>query len=299
MYDERISVVMITRNRGDQIRTALQHLLQLPERPRLIVVDNGSTYETAQAARSLGPQVEVLSLDRNLGCAGRNLGVMHAMTPYVAFSDDDSWWQPGSLSRAAKLFDSNPALGLVAAKILVGPEQKLDPLSSAMATSPLACWPQGDHSSVGVPIVGFAACSAIVRRSAFLEAGGFEEHFGVGGEEQVLAFDLLCKGWQLSYVDELVAYHHPSPVRDPEKRRRHEVRNALWTAWIRRPMAPAWAATWRIVRSSLGDAARRAGIRDALAEMAWVLRARKPVSAEIDRQLQVAEQAWMASIQAL
>jgi N-acetylglucosaminyl-diphospho-decaprenol L-rhamnosyltransferase len=191
---------------------------------------------------------------------------------------------------------STSVLGLVAARILVGPGQKLDPLSRAMGTSPLACQPPGDHGQVGVPIVGFAACSTVVRRSAFLEAGGFEERFGVGGEEQVLALDLLCKGWQLSYVDELVAYHHPSPVRDPEKRRRHEVRNALWTAWLRRPMGSAWRVTRQILKSSLKDRARRSGIWDALAGISWVLHARRPISLEIDRRLQVAERAWMASV---
>lgn len=295
MPDERISVVMITQNRGDQIRIALEHLLELPERPRLIVVDNGSSDGTADAARSFGHQVEVLALGHNLGCAGRNVGVLRAATPYVAFSDDDSWWHPGALSWAADLFDANPSLGLVAAQILVGPEERLDPLSQAMATSPLAHGSWRSDNAVGIPIVGFAACGSVVRRSAYLDVGGFEKRFGVGGEEQVLALDMLRKGWQLAYVDGILAHHHPSKVRDADKRRRHEVRNLLWSAWLRRPFSSAWATTWRIVRSVLGDPARRAGIRDAVTGLPWVLPARKPVPVEIDRQLQEAEEAWIAS----
>jgi hypothetical protein len=38
--------------------------------------------------------------DRTLG---RTLGVRAATTPYVAFSDDDSWWEPGALQSAADL----------------------------------------------------------------------------------------------------------------------------------------------------------------------------------------------------
>ena len=37
-------------------------------------------------------------------------------------------------------------------------------------------------------------------------------------EEQVLALDLLSKGWRLVYVDEIVAHHHPSSVRDAANR---------------------------------------------------------------------------------
>ncbi len=295
MPDERISVVMITRNRRDQIRIALEHLLELPERPRLIVVDNGSSDGTAEIARSLGPQIEVLALAHNLGCAGRNVGVLKATTPYVAFSDDDSWWQPGALSKAADLFDADPSLGLLAARILVGPEERLDPLSHAMATSPLARGTWRSDNAVGIPIVGFAACGSVVRRSPYLQAGGFEERFGVGGEEQVLALDMLRKGWQLAYVDEIVAHHHPSKVRDANKRRRHEIRNFLWSAWLCRPFGSAWATTRRTVRSVLGDPACRAGVRDALTGLLWVLKARKPVPADIDRQLKEAEEAWLAS----
>ena len=125
MPDDRISVVMITRTRGGYILAALRHLVELPERPPIIVVDNGSTDGTVDAARSMGPRIEV--------------------------------------------------------------------------------------------------------------------------------------------------------------------RNALWTAWLRRPAASAWTATRQIVRSALRDRARRAGVRDALAGLPWVLSRRKPVPVEIDHRLQVAE----------
>jgi GT2 family glycosyltransferase len=217
-------------------------------------------------------------------------------TPYIAFSDDDSWWHPGVLSQAADLFDAHPSLGLLAARILVGPEERLDPLSQAMATSPLAHGSWRSDNAVGIPIVGFAACGSVVRRSAYLEVGGFEQRFGVGGEEQVLALDVISKGWQMAYVDELVAYHHPSPVRDAARRKRHEVRNALWSAWLRRPALSAWDATRRIIKTSLGDRARLAGIMDAIQEGTWVLSGRKPISPAIDRQLQLAETAWHGGV---
>jgi GT2 family glycosyltransferase len=286
---------MITRNRGEQIRLALEHLQNLEECQRLIVVDNASSDETVNLAQGMGPRVEVISLQQNLGGAGRNVGVLRATTPYVAFSDDDSWWQSGALKQAANLFDADPTLGLIAARILVGPNERLDVLSHAMATSPFANHERG-NSFVGVPIVGFAACGAVVRRSAFLQAGGFNWRFGVGGEEEVLAFDLLRNGWRLAYVDEIVAYHHPSSVRDVAKRQAHQVRNALWSAWLRRPAASAWAVTRRLVLSSLHDPGRRAGLMEAIRGLPWVLSERNPVPAEIDRQLRVAEEAWFRSV---
>ena len=46
---------------------------------------------------------EVSPLDKNHGALARNLGVRATQAPYVAFSDDDSWWQAGSLGRAASI----------------------------------------------------------------------------------------------------------------------------------------------------------------------------------------------------
>jgi glycosyltransferase involved in cell wall biosynthesis len=291
--DERISVVMITRNRGSQIRTALEQLLALPERPHIIVIDNGSSDETVEIARAMGTAVDVIALDQNLACAGRNIGILKAGTPYVAFSDDDSWWAPGALGRAADLFDSNSTLGLIAARILIGPEEKLDPLCQVMVATHLDL--QGDNGQVGVPVVGFAACGSVVRRAAFLQTGGFERRLGVGGEEHILALDLLRHGWQLAYVDEIVAHHHPSPIRDRDRRKRLEARNTLWSAWLRRPAGSALVETWRLVKRAFRDHACRAGLAEAIAGMPWVLSAREPVSAAIDRQVKIAERVFHQS----
>jgi GT2 family glycosyltransferase len=296
MSEAPITVVMITRNRGRHIHTALEHLVALPERPHIIVVDNGSSDDTVNIARSFHRSVEVVPLGRNMGGAGRNVGVALASTPYVAFSDDDSWWAAGSLDRACNLFESHPRLGLVEARILVGPHQRIDPVCQLMAESPLASHHQDGSRPPGITITSFIACGAIVRRAAFRQVGGFHPRFGVGGEEEVLALDLLRNGWQLVYDEELTAYHYPSPIRNLARRQRHQVRNALWTAWLRRPASSALATTWRIVSTSLSDDTRRVGLFDALLGLPWILPARHPIPPSIDRQVQVTEASFYGSL---
>lgn len=295
-FDENVSIVMITRDRGEQIRTALAHLLKLPERPRIIVVDNGSSDSTADIARGMGSVVEVIRLEQNLGGAGRNIGVLKAQTPYIAFSDDDSWWEPGALQRAVELFEMYPSIGLIAARILVGPERRLDDLCRVMQRSEAPLREHGITCEAGIPVVGFAACGAILRRTAFLEAGGFDRRLGVGGEEHILALDLLRNGWQLAYVDEIVAYHHPSPVRDRGKRKRLEARNLLWSAWLRRPAGTAFSQTWRVIKLSGRDSDYRAGIVGALSALRWVFSERNPVPAAIDHQVRIAERVFYDSL---
>jgi GT2 family glycosyltransferase len=225
----------------------------------------------------------VLEPGRNLGGAARTLGATHVAAPYVAFADDDSWWRPGSLARAADVLDRHSGLALVAARVLVGEEQREDPVCVALAASPLGLPAEGP----GRAVLGFVACGAVVRRDAFLAAGGFHPRFGVGGEERLLAVDLACAGWRLAYVPEVVAVHDPSPIRDADRRRRIQSRNGLWTDWLRRPFASAASSSLAIVRRALVDPAARGALLDACAGISWVLAARSVVPADIERALRL------------
>src|SRR3954467_7776190 len=113
----RVAVVMIPHNRCDELLRSLGHLTRLPERPRIVVVDNASRDGTPAAVTRHFPAVEVLAARENLGAAGRTLGVRHVQAPYVALADDDSWWGPGSLQRAVELFDRYPRLGLMTGSV--------------------------------------------------------------------------------------------------------------------------------------------------------------------------------------
>lgn len=260
---EDVTVVVATRDRAPELRRSLAR----HEAP-VIVVDNASRDDTVTVAADAGARV--IALPRNLGAAARNLGADEAATRYVAFADDDSWWASGALARAARVLDGHPRTALLAARVLVGPEERLDPTSDAMARSPLGR--PGDLP--GPAILGFLACSVIVRRDAFRAVGGFSEILHFAGEEELLALDLAAAGWGLAYVPDLVVHHHPSRTgRDPSARRRREARNRLLTAWLRRPL-PAVART---AAASLATRDGRAGLADAARVLPAVARARRPV----------------------
>src|SRR6476660_7049667 len=123
-----VSVVIATRDRCGPLRHTLDRLAALPERPPVIVVDNGSSDGTRAMLAREHPAVRLVALGRNHGAVARNAGVRAAGTPYVAFADDDSWWAPGALARASAHFAAYPRLGLLAARTLVGPGQRTDPL---------------------------------------------------------------------------------------------------------------------------------------------------------------------------
>jgi GT2 family glycosyltransferase len=245
----------------------------------VIVVDNGSSDGTPAAIRRRHPTVEVVALGENRAALARNIGARAARTQCVAFSDDDSWWEPGALARAETLFGVYPNLGLIAAKIVVEPGGAPDPTCAAMASSPLG----SDGQLPGPRVLGFVACGSVVRRSAFLTVGGFSERLWFGGEERLLAVDLAAVGWAASYVAGIVARHEPASERDPAARRRLLARNALWFAWLRRPLPGAARATLRVVRKAATDPSALAGIVDAFRGAPGVFRERSPVSSDLER----------------
>jgi GT2 family glycosyltransferase len=278
----RVSIVVITRNRRQELLRTLPRLLALPDAAETIVVDNGSEDGTVQAVTAAHPTVRVIALDENRGAAGRNVGVAAASQPYVAFADDDSWWEHGSLALAARLFAAHPRLAILAGRVVVGAERVTDPTCVAMAASPLPA----ARDLPGPPVLGFVACGAVVRADPFLAVGGFDEMLGVGGEERLLATDVAVAGWGVCYSPEVVAVHMPSSVRDREGRRRRLVRNDLWHVWLRRRGRSAVTATVRVLLASR-DATVRGGLVDALRALPLVLRRRRAVPLELERQLQL------------
>jgi hypothetical protein len=141
----------------------------------------------------------------------------------------------------------------------------------------------------GPSVLGFLACGAIVRRQAFLEAADVEEHFGIGGEEGVLALDLAAAGWGLAYAADVVAHHWPQPGGDRNGRKRVEMRNAFWSAWLRRPPGSALRCTARLLAQARHDPDTRRGLVEGLRGLPWVLRKRRPVPPRLERGLRLLE----------
>jgi len=287
----RIAVAVVTRNRRERLLATLARLRALPERPPLIVVDDASGDGTAVAVRELHPDATLIALAESRGAAARNAAAVALATPYVAFADDDSWWEPGALARAADLLDAHPRLGLLAARVLVGPQRRLDPTCAEMAASPLG--DAGGAEVPGVPVLGFVACGAVVRRSAFVEVGGFEAHYGIGGEERLLAGDLAAAGWLVRYDERLVVHHWPPPA-GPQRRAQRTarvVRNDLWSAWLRRPPRRVPAATLRALADGGAGWEALRGAGAALRGLPWILRERRPHPREVEAAVRRLERA--------
>lgn len=238
------SIVVLTHNRAATVLDTLSKLTALGEPWPIVVVDNGSTDGTADQIAARFPDIALVRAPRNYGAAGRNFGVASVDTPFVAFCDDDTAWLPGSIERAVEVLRRYPSVGVVAAHIVVGPTRRDDPACESMATSTLPA-----EGLPGPALLGFMAGACVVRTRAFTEAGGYRRDLFIGGEETVLALDLVDAGWRIVYCREVVTHHNPSPVRDVMQRRALLARNELLSAWLRLPPDLAWRVTGRALRA--------------------------------------------------
>ena len=278
----RVGVVIATRDRPALLQRTLDHVTRLPERPPVVVVDNASTDRAVRRVARGHPGVTLIALKSNIGAAARTVGVRALSTPYVAFADDDSWWSPGALCRAAELLERDPSIGLVAARILVGTDERLDPTSALMRNSPLA---RRDGRSEP-RVLGFLACGSIVRRDAYLHVGGFHPRFGTGAEETLLAMDLATAGYDIVYSDDVVAHHLPA-ARTYDGRDRDALRNALWTTWLRCPTRDVARRTVSLAARVLRNPHLVNGVVEALAGLGWVVRERRTLPRHVAEELRL------------
>ncbi|MCW2952741.1 MAG: glycosyltransferase [Conexibacter sp.] len=281
--NRQVAVVIVVRDGRERIARPLRALLALPEQPQVVVVDNDSRDGTAAfVLEHFGDErVRVVGLARNRGAAGRNAGVAVVATPYVAFAEDDSWYEPGALARAVALFDAHPRVGLLNAHVLVGEDARIEPLHADMVDTPVP----DDPCLPGHRILSFLEGVSIVRRSAFCEVGGFDPQLGIGGPEEHLAADLLCCGWELRYVPQIVARHVPDHRAPSRRVRRLGLRNTLWFAWRRRPPRAALRWTWHVIADSPRDRTTLAAVAQALAGLPSALRRRRPLPAPVELQV--------------
>lgn len=96
-------------NQAEYLSDAIQSVLaQHYRNHEIIVVDDGSTDDTAVIAHSFGAAVRYV-YQENQGLAGaRNTGILHAQGEYVALLDADDLWLPSFLTQMVALASERP-----------------------------------------------------------------------------------------------------------------------------------------------------------------------------------------------
>lgn len=109
-----VSIVVPTFNCASYLRLAVQSVLDqdYPEK-EIIVVDDGSTDNTAEILAEFGSRIVVINQPNSGIAAARNIGLQSSHGDLIAFLDSDDYWLPGKLRRQVEYLSAHPEVGAV------------------------------------------------------------------------------------------------------------------------------------------------------------------------------------------
>lgn len=106
-----VSVIIPTFNRGALIKKSVESVLGQSHRDfELIVVDDGSTDETAKVLNAVDGSFEVIRQENSGVSAARNRGIEAGRGEWFAFLDSDDLWKPAKLEEQMKWMRAHPQM---------------------------------------------------------------------------------------------------------------------------------------------------------------------------------------------
>jgi glycosyltransferase involved in cell wall biosynthesis len=222
----RTSVVITTKNRCEELRAAVSSALRQSVPCEVLVVDDGSTDETAEMIQTEFPAVRFERSAQSLGyIVQRNRAALLASGAILFSLDDDAEFSTQYVvEEALKDFD-DPRIGAVAIPYIE--PRKGNKLRQA-APEPCGKW-------ITDTFVGTAHA---VRRDVFLRLGGYRDHLVHQGEESDYCIRMLDAGYVVRLGRSDPIKHWESPKRDVQRMDFYGVRNAILFVWQNVP----WSA---------------------------------------------------------
>jgi glycosyltransferase involved in cell wall biosynthesis len=254
-----VDAIITCHNYGRFLGEAIESVLaQSHPRLAILVVDDGSTDDTAQVAARYAHR-GVRYLHRPNGGAGRarNTGLASTSAPLVAFLDADDAWLPDRVAVGVRHLRRHPEVALVAAHAFACDEEMrpssvvhaLRRPASGMALEALLV-----HNVVLNP------SSVLVRRSALESAGGFSE---IAFGEDWDTWLRIAERHRIGFADEVVALvrRHAGSITPRRGRSRIDTNLAIVDrhlpavrpAW-KRPLLRRRAASAAYLHAGLGSA---------------------------------------------
>jgi mycofactocin system glycosyltransferase len=215
-----VSVVIPVKDRADELRACLTSLQQL-DYPRqqleIVVVDDGSSDHTPAVARELGAVLVASGAVAGGPALARNRGAQVASGEILAFIDSDCIASLQWLMELLPVFAEGKVAAVGGLVDGMYDETALDRYEAVMSSLNLGGREMSGSS--GDDTFYLPSCNLLVRKAAFMAAGGFRVALQVG-EDVDLTWRLRDAGWKIVYL--------------PEGRVMHAHRSRLWPFMKRR-----------------------------------------------------------------
>lgn len=205
MHLDEVTVIVPTKNEENNFQA---FLTSLPPQVTLIVVDASDDCTPLLVGR-LRPERTILIRNPAHIAAARNLGAYAAETSWLLFTDADVVFAPNYFERLQDSLDA-------CADAYFGTKR------SQQAYATYYRWfARGQQMMAWIGIPAVSGSNFLVRRSVFLDAGGFDETLTCN-EDSELGWRLARREYRVVFVPELIVYEH-----DHRRLRRGVVRKTL------------------------------------------------------------------------
>jgi glycosyltransferase involved in cell wall biosynthesis len=207
-----IALIVCTRDRCQTLVRCLESVQRITfDRSwELIIVDNGSTDETATVVRDFIKTTNVRAIylfePKPGKSTGLNTALRVAQGQLLAFTDDDCYPEPDFLSQVWSAFD-DPSVGYIGGRIML--HDRADyPITINESMTPRT-FPARSFVCAG----SVQGANMAFRRRVLFDIGGFDPVFGPGAmfpaaEEIEAVSRASAMGWKGQYRPEVVVRHH-------------------------------------------------------------------------------------------
>ena len=213
-----VSIITINYN-GLENTCALIESIPFNENMEVIVVDNASKNQEAEAIAKRCPQVKVIQSNRNLGFAGgNNLGIQAALGKYLFLVNNDTFFKDFNIQALIKRMESSPEIGVVCPEIRFAWGNNFiqfagySPLSKITIRNHAIGYGEEDHGQYDTahttPYAHGAAM--LIRRDAIDKVGLMPECYFLYYEELDWSMMFSRSGYQIWYEPKCTIYHKES-----------------------------------------------------------------------------------------
>lgn len=214
----KVSIITINYN-GLEDTCALIESIPFNDNMEVIVVDNASNNQEAEAITKRYPQIKVIQTNQNLGFAGgNNLGIRAAQGKYLFLVNNDTVFKDFNIQALIDRIESSPETGIVCPKIRFAwgnnPIQfaGYTPLSKITVRNHAFGFNEEDRGQYDTahPTPYAHGAAMLIRRDAIYKVGLMPECYFLYYEELDWSMMFARAGYQIWYEPQCTIYHKES-----------------------------------------------------------------------------------------